>query len=240
MYSRTLVLVLRRRTLSNCLTLVVGFDQREAISYHTFCQSVLEKSSIPVRFIPLAENTLRFYREKHRDISNRFVFSRFLTPYLLDFQGMAVFADGDMVCQADIAELADMFDTSKAVQLVQHNYQTKSSKKYLNNININYPRKNWSSLVIFNCAHPSNRILTPAYIEERDGAHLHRFGWLLDEEIGALPAEWNWLATEYDDNPAAKIVHYTLGTPCFKDYRDADMAESWWEANTRANQGLNA
>ena len=222
------------------ITLVVGFDQREAISYHTFCQSVLEKSSLPVRFIPLAENTLAFYRESHKNISNRFIFSRFLTPYLLGFHGMAVYADGDMVCQADIAELLDLFDPSKAVQLVQHNYETKSSKKYLNNTNINYPRKNWSSLVIFNCGHPSNRILTPAYIEERDGAHLHRFGWLKDEEIGALPAEWNWLATEYDDNPAAKIVHYTLGTPCFKDYRQAEMSEAWWKANARANEGLDA
>ena len=224
----------------NSITLVVGFDQREAISYHTFCQSVLEKSSIPVCFIPLAENTLRFYQEKHKDISNRFVFSRFLTPYILEFQGMAIFADGDMVCQTDIAELVDLFDASKAVQLVQHNYQTKSPKKYLNNINVNYPRKNWSSLVVFNCAHPSNRVLTPAYIEERDGAHLHRFGWLPDEEIGALPLEWNWLATEYDDNPAAKIVHYTLGTPCFKDYRHTEMADSWLAANFRANEGLDA
>jgi hypothetical protein len=75
---------------------VVGFDQREAISYHTFCQSVLEKASIPVRFMPLAENTLGFYKERHANISNRFVFSRFLTPYLADYQGMAVFADGEL------------------------------------------------------------------------------------------------------------------------------------------------
>jgi len=226
--------------LNNTLTLVVGFDQREAISYHTFCQSVLEKASIPVRFVPLAENTLRFYQERHQNISNRFVFSRFLTPYLNDYQGIAVFADGDMVCQADIAELAAMFDPGKAVQLVQHDYQTKAVKKYLNNINVNYPRKNWSSLVIFNCQHPSNRVLTPAYIEEHEGSHLHRFAWLKDDEIGELPLEWNWLATEYDENPNAKIVHYTLGTPCFRDYKSAPMAEHWWLTNRRANEGLDA
>ena len=226
--------------MNNTLTLVVGFDQREAISYHTFCQSVLEKASIPVRFVPLAENTLRFYQERHENISNRFVFSRFLTPYLNDYEGMAVFADGDMVCQADIAELAAMFDPGKAVQLVQHDYQTKAVKKYLNNINVNYPRKNWSSLVIFNCQHPSNRVLTPAYIEEHEGSHLHRFAWLKDDEIGELPLEWNWLATEYDENPNAKIVHYTLGTPCFRDYKSAPMAEQWWLTNRRANEGLDA
>ena len=181
--------------MSSSLTVVVGFDQREAISYHTFCQSVLEKSSVPLRFIPLAENTLHFYRECHPDISNRFVFSRFLTPYHVDFQGLVIFADGDMVCQTDIAELAALCDPSKAVQVVQHDYQTKASRKYLNNVNINYPRKNWSSLIIFNCAHSANRVLTPAYVKEKDGAHLHRFGWLRDVEIGPLPLEWNWLAT---------------------------------------------
>jgi lipopolysaccharide biosynthesis glycosyltransferase len=217
---------------------VVGFDQREAISYHTFCQSVLEKSSIPVRFIPLAENTLSFYKERRDNVSNSFVFSRFLTPYLTDYDGLAVFADGDMVCQTDIAELSALFDPGRAVQVVQHDYQTKATKKFLNNDNVNYPRKNWSSLVLFNCSHPANRILTPEYVEKKEGAHLHRFGWLLDEEIGALPREWNWLATEYEDNPQAKIVHYTLGTPCFQDYRAAAMAGHWWEANTRLNQGL--
>jgi lipopolysaccharide biosynthesis glycosyltransferase len=217
---------------------VVGFDQREAISYHTFCQSVLEKSSIPVRFIPLAENTLSFYKECRDNVSNSFVFSRFLTPYLTDYDGLAVFADGDMVCQTDIAELSALFDPGRAVQVVQHDYQTKATKKFLNNDNVNYPRKNWSSLVLFNCSHPANSILTPEYVEKKEGAHLHRFGWLLDEEIGALPREWNWLATEYEDNPQAKIVHYTLGTPCFQDYRAAAMAGHWWEANTRLNQGL--
>ena len=224
--------------MTNGLTIVVGFDQREAISYHTFCQSVLEKSSIPVRFIPLAENTLSFYKERRDNVSNSFVFSRFLTPYLTDYDGLAVFADGDMVCQTDIAELSALFDPGRAVQVVQHDYQTKATKKFLNNDNVNYPRKNWSSLVLFNCSHPANRILTPEYVEKKEGAHLHRFGWLLDEEIGALPREWNWLATEYEDNPQAKIVHYTLGTPCFQDYRAAAMAGHWWEANTRLNQGL--
>jgi len=224
--------------LPNSLTLVVGFDQREAISYHTFCQSVLEKSSIPVRFIPLAENTLQFYRENHKNISNRFVFSRFLTPYLLDFQGMAVFADGDMVCQTDIAELAALFDPAKAVQVVQHNYQTKSARKYLNNTNINYPRKNWSSLVIFNCSHASNRILTPSYIEEKDGAHLHRFGWLPDEEIGALPVEWNTMTTLQPKSYITPLARRASRITAIPQYRNAAMSDVWWEANGRANEGL--
>ena len=136
------------------IKLVIGFDQREAVAYHNFCQSVLEKASIPVQFIPLSANSLYFYKETHKDGSNRFIYSRFLTPYLCNFDGFAVFADGDMICNADIAELQKLFDPAKAVQVVKHDYQTKRAVKYLNNKNENYPRKNWSSLIIFNCSHP--------------------------------------------------------------------------------------
>jgi hypothetical protein len=162
----------------NKITIVVGFDQREAIAYHSFCQSILEKSTIPVQFIPLSINSLYFYNENHNDGSNNFIYSRFLTPYICDFKGFAVYADGDMICNADISELADLFDTSKAVQLVKHDYKTKRSIKYFGNENKNYPRKNWSSVVIFNCQHPSIKVLTPQFIQNHSGSFLHRFQWL--------------------------------------------------------------
>lgn len=222
----------------NKITLVVGFDQREAVAYHTFCQSVLEKSSLPVQFIPLAENTLVGYKETHTDGSNKFIYSRFLTPYLCNFEGWAIFADGDMVCQTDIKQLWDLRDDSKAVQVVQHDYQTKAHKKYLDNKNENYPRKNWSSVILWNCGHPAHRVLTPEFIQKQTGAYLHRFSWLSDAQIGALPREWNWLAIEYEDNPQARLVHFTLGTPCFKDYADTAMADIWHEARERVNDGM--
>lgn len=222
----------------NKITLVVGFDQREAVAYHTFCQSVLEKASLPVQFIPLAENTLVGYKETHTDGSNKFIYSRFLTPYLCNFGGWAIFADGDMVCQADIKQLWDLRDESKAVQVVQHDYRTKAHQKYLGNKNENYPRKNWSSVILWNCGHPAHRLLTPEFIQQQKGAYLHRFSWLSDEQIGALPREWNWLAIEYEDNPQAKLVHFTLGTPCFKDYADTAMADIWKSAYRRVIDGM--
>lgn len=217
---------------------VVGFDQREAIAYHTFCQSVLERSSLPVQFLPLAENTLSFYRETHTDGSNRFIYSRFLTPFLMGHQGWALFADGDMICRTDLAELWRLRDPSKAVQVVQHDYQTKATRKYLGNKNENYPRKNWSSVILWNCAHPAHRVLTPAFVMGQTGAFLHRFSWLQDEQIGALPPEWNWLALEYPDNPNAHLIHYTLGTPCFKDYADTEMASHWHAVQQRVLDGM--
>ena len=224
--------------MSEKINIVVGFDQREAIAYHTFTQSIIEKSSIPVFFTPLAVNTLKDYKETHKDRSNDFIYSRFLTPYLNNFTGWAIFADGDMVCQSDIKELWDLRDESKALLVVKHNYQTKKSIKYLGNINENYPRKNWSSLILWNCAHPKHKMLTPEFIANQSGKFLHRFSWLEDHDIGELPIEWNWLAVEYPVNTKAKIIHYTLGTPCFKDYRDTDMSENWFEVHRRSLEGL--
>jgi lipopolysaccharide biosynthesis glycosyltransferase len=220
------------------INIIVGFDQREAIAFHVFCQSVLEKVSRPVRFLPLVRGSLLEYQEKHSDGSNSFTYSRFLCPYLMGYKGHAIYADGDMVCNGDIAELWDLRDASKAVQIIKHDYSTKANKKYFGNKNENYPRKNWSSVVIWNCEHAKNRQLNPEFIDSKTGAFLHRFQWLDDGEIGALPIEWNWLATEYDANPDAKLIHYTLGTPCFREYQKSEMAEAWHSAFGRATQGI--
>jgi lipopolysaccharide biosynthesis glycosyltransferase len=220
------------------INIVVGFDQRESVAYHTFTQSIIEKSSLPVSLTPLAINTLKDYQETHADKSNDFVYSRFLTPYLYDFKGWAIFADGDMICQADIKELWDLKDESKALLVVKHDYQTKAKQKYLGNINENYPRKNWSSVMLWNCAHPKHRILTPDFIANQTGKYLHRFSWLDDAEIGELPIEWNWLAIEYPENKNAKLIHYTLGTPCFEDYKNTDMSDIWHDEYKRMIDGI--
>jgi lipopolysaccharide biosynthesis glycosyltransferase len=216
----------------------IGFDQRESVAYHTFCQSIIEKASLPVSFFPLAINNLENYKETHTDQSNDFIYSRFLTPYLSDFEGWAIFADGDMICQSDIKGLWDLRDEKKAVMVVKHDYQTKASIKYLGNKNENYPRKNWSSVILWNCSHPKHKILTPEFIQNQTGKYLHRFSWLDDSEIGDLPKEWNWLAIEYPENQDAKLIHYTLGTPCFKEYEKTDMADIWYETFERVKDGI--
>ena len=216
----------------------IGFDQRESVAYHTFVQSLIDHASIPLVITPLAVKTLKGYEEKHEDKSNDFVYSRFLTPFLNDFKGWAIFADGDMICQKDIKELLDLRDESKALQLVKHDYKTKANQKYLGNINQDYPRKNWSSVILWNCAHPKHKILTPDFIANESGKYLHRFSWLDDNEIGELPKEWNWLATEYPINEQANIIHYTLGTPCFKDYRNTEMSGIWLKKHDRLNDGM--
>ena len=220
------------------IKIVIGFDQRESVAYHTFCQSIIEKASSPISFMPLAINNLSDYKETHSDKSNDFVYSRFLTPYLNEFKGWAIFADGDMICQADIKELWDLRDDTKALLVVKHDYQTKAHHKYLGNINENYPRKNWSSVILWNCGHPKHKILTPQFIANQTGKYLHRFSWLNDDEIGELSKEWNWLAIEYPENKEAKLIHYTLRTPCFEDYKNTEMAELWHSAYNKTQDGF--
>tara|TARA_B100000242_G_C43047184_1_gene488890 strand:- start:824 stop:1504 length:681 start_codon:yes stop_codon:yes gene_type:complete len=216
--------------LSKLLNIFIGFDQKEAIAYHTFVQSLIEKSSVPLSIIPLAENNLNFYNESHSDGTNKFTYSRFLIPYLMDYNGWAIFVDGDMVCLSDIKELISYFDPKYAVSVVKHDYKTKQKLKYFGQKNEDYPRKNWSSVIIWNCSHPKNKQLNPSFVNNKEGSFLHRFKWLNDQEIGDLPKSWNWLAIEYPEKDNLKLIHYTLGTPCFKDYANTSLSEFWKKA----------
>lgn len=217
------------------INVFVGYDPREAVAYHAFCQSVIERASVPVSFVPLAATALKGFDGK-RDGSNAFIYSRFLVPHLMGYKGLAIFADGDMICNADIAELANLADPYMAVQVVKHDYKTKHPTKYLGNKNADYPRKNWSSLILWNCGHFANKCLTPNYITEHDGAHLHRFGWLKDERIGSLPPDWNFLVGEEEKRPDIKLVHYTIGVPSFSEYNKCDYAEAWHLTHYRMNK----
>jgi len=217
------------------LKIFVGFDGKvEPVAYHTFCQSVIEKASISVSFTPLALNTLSEYKETHTDGSNAFIYSRFLVPYLCDFKGMALFVDGDMICRTDIAEILWEHDQDEALKVVKHYYQTKHPVKYLGAKNEDYPKKNWSSVMLWNCGHHLNKQLTPQFVMDKPGKYLHRFEWLKHEDqVGKLDDTWNWLETEYEYNPDAKLVHHTLGTPCFKDYQSTDYSQEWWDTYHR-------
>lgn len=218
--------------MQSTIPLHVGFDPREAATYHVFAQSVIERASVPVSFHPLHKPMLAGF-DGQRDGSNAFVYSRFLVPSLQGFQGWAIFADGDMVCLDDIALLWQERDESKAVMVVKHDYRTKHFRKYvgtdMETDNKDYPRKNWSSLVLWNCGHPANRILTPEFVSQSPGSLLHRFQWLQDDLIGDIPRQWNALAVE-EDISCASVVHYTLGIPGVPHYAHCDGADHWHRA----------
>jgi len=216
----------------------VGYDPREAVAYHTCANSIIRHASRPVAIIPLALNLFEDYEETHTDGSNHFIYSRFLVPHLMEYSGHAIFIDGDMIVRSDIVELWEQRDVTKDVQIVKHDYRTRMTEKYLGAKNEDYPRKNWSSVILWNCNSFPNRRLTPNFVQQSTGSFLHRFTWLDDERIGELPREWNWLPDEYGPNPDAKLLHYTLGTPCFHEFATTPMADEWHREHLLADYCL--
>lgn len=205
-----------------------GYEQREALGFHVFAASVIAHASNLVSIVPLAEMGLPRG-------SNAFTRSRFLVPHLSDYVGRAIFADAsDMLMAADVAELDALFDPRYAVQVVKHpNYQTRHPVKYrgtpLETVNMNYPRKNWASLMLVNCEHQAWRRMSPAGLAEFSTipTALLGFEWLPDGAIGELPNEWNRLVDEGQPVEGAKLLHWTAGIPGFEEYRDAPGAEAW-------------
>jgi lipopolysaccharide biosynthesis glycosyltransferase len=196
------------------IPIFIGYDPREAIAFHVCANSIIRHASRPVAIIPLALNLFDDYKETHTDGSNQFIYSRFLVPHLMNFQGHAIFIDGDMIVRDDIIKLWDLRRLDLDVQVVMHDYKTRMTEKYLGAKNENYPRKNWSSVILWNCNSFPNRKLTPEFIQKSTGAELHRFTWLQDERIGELPPEWNWLPDEY-------------GPPCFHEFATTNQGSEW-------------
>ena len=205
----------------------VGYDPREAIAYHVCTNSIIRNASAPVAIIPVALNLFQDYKETHGDNSNHFVYTRFLVPHLMGFTGRAIFIDGDMIVRGDIVELFESFQLGHDVAVVKHDYKTRMTEKYMGAKNEDYPRKNWSSVIIWDCQTFPNRKLTPEFVQKQPGSFLHRFSWIQDDRIQALPQEWNWLPDELGPNPDAKLLHYTLGTPCFLEFADTPQGDIW-------------
>jgi lipopolysaccharide biosynthesis glycosyltransferase len=211
------------------ILVAIGYDKREAVAYHVCVQSIIEHASEPhrLRFMPVAG--------EQRDGSNAFIYQRFLVPWLCSYVGRALFLDGDMIVKGDVCKLVDNSRLDKAVSVVKHDdYKTKYPIKYLGNKNEDYPRKNWSSVIVWNCGNYKNRKLTPEFVAQSDGSYLHRFQWLKDDDIDSLPTSWNRLVLEQDIKPDDKLLHYTIGTPCFIEYAVCDGADEWWNTYRRA------
>ncbi|KAL5979589.1 hypothetical protein ACLOJK_019495 [Asimina triloba] len=209
---------------------------RLEIHYEVCRYSILKRASIPVEVIPIKQSELRsknlYWRERSPTESTEFSFSRFLTPHLANFEGWAMFVDCDFLYTADIKELSQFADDKYAVMCVHHDYAPKETTKMDGIPQTVYPRKNWSSMVLYNCGHPKNRKLTPEIVNTETGAFLHRFTWLDDQEIGSIPFVWNFLvghnridANDPDTKP--KALHYTLGGPWFEAWKNCEFADLW-------------
>lgn len=212
------------------LSVYIGYDPMESVAYYTLAHSLQRRCSIPLSIAPVARTQLKgvYTRERGPTESTDFSLTRFLVPWLSGFAGWSIYMDCDMLCRADVAELAGETkrQPDKGVLVCKHDYTPRTSRKFLDRVQTTYPRKNWSSLMLFNNEHC--RALTPEYVNSASPSDLHRFAWMDDRLIGELPLEWNWLVGEYAYNASAKLVHFTLGGPYFDAYRDCDYAQEWF------------
>lgn len=222
----------------------LGFDEAEmrACAVARFSASALATVGLDVRRISMLEMQARgiYYRPTEQrspgywdvisaaPMSTGHAIARFLVPYLCEYVGWALFADGDVLVRRDLGELFSLADPRYAVQVVKHQYAPIDSEKMTGHAQTQYARKNWSSVMLFNCAHQANRALNVDLVNSVPGRDLHRFCWLEDDQIGALPSEWNHLVGHSPDSEDAAIAHFTSGIPDMPGYEHVRYADEWY------------
>ena len=212
----------------------IGYDTREDIAYQVSAYSI-SKISPSIKISPLKLTDLKskglYTREEDKLGSTEFTFSRFLIPALNNYEGWALFCDCDIIFLEPLEKLFSNLDNKYAVMCVKHDYKPTNTQKMDGKVQTLYPRKNWSSLVLWNCGHPSNKQLTKDIINHQNttGKYLHRFSWLNDDEIGELSKEWNWLVGWYQEplDGKPKALHYTEGGPWFPEHRFCEYHDIW-------------
>ena len=217
----------------NNLNIYIGYDSKEDIAYRVCKYSILKRSRSNIKITSLKLYELVAKKLYMRDIdplaSTEFTYSRFLVPALNNYKGWAIFCDCDFIFFEDISNILNDIDKSKAVYCVQHDYTPKEKHKMDGQKQTIYPRKNWSSFILFNCSHPSNKKLNLDLVNSETGSFLHQFKWLEDNEIGSLDERWNWLEgwTSNHNNKKPFAVHYTRGGPWFDEWQDVEFASEW-------------
>lgn len=226
------------------MKIYIGYDSREDEAWDICKFSIMQRASLPLEIEPLNSDHPKYSREyltdsqgqrvdviDGRPFSTSFSFARFMVPAIQDYKGWAVYADCDFLFLEDIAKLWQFKDDSYAIRVVKHEHDPIERVKMDGRTQQTYPRKNWSSLVLWNCGHPANRRLTPYQVNSRPGSWLHGFHWLQDEEIGELPLGWNYLSGYYPlrEKNEVQAIHYTEGGPWFDKYRGCDFADLWLE-----------
>lgn len=233
------------------LKVFIGFDPREQDAYLVARHSLRKRASIQVEVTPLILEHLRWKRLYERPhemregriwdyisrapMATEFALTRFLVPHLAGYRGPALFVDCDFLFRADVKRLLDCFDPTFAVQVVKHEHRPEAETKMDGQIQTGYPRKNWSSCVLWNCGHLAHAGQLER-VNRWSGLWLHQFRWLQDQDVGELPLAWNWLEGINPPmlwtGPAA--VHYTRGIPSMPGYEDSAYAGEWREVLAEA------
>jgi lipopolysaccharide biosynthesis glycosyltransferase len=207
----------------------IGYDSREDEAYQVARASILEHSP-GIDVSPIVRSDLIdrgiFRRSHDLRASTEFTLTRFLVPFLSDYKGFSLFVDCDILCNVDVLKILDNVDESCDVSCVQHDYTPKGKFKMDGKEQHIYPKKNWSSVMVYNNSKCWK--LTPDVINLVDPSYLHQMRWA--DKIGYLDHTWNYLAGYYSDIDNPNIIHYTDGGPWFPQYENCEFAEEWKQA----------
>ena len=221
------------------LKIYIGYDSRQDKDPlgkgiinppYEVCKASIRKYNTEVDIIPLKLDELIkkgiYSREKDPLASTEFTYSRFLVPFLNKFEGTALFCDSDFLWQTDIANILNYYDTDYSIMCCQHQYIPSNETKMDGLKQTIYPRKNWSSLMLFNCSDQDCKKLTPEVINNQSPKYLHRMNWTIDNKIGSIPLEYNWLEGDYGNIIDPKAIHFTNGGPWHSTW-NGDYREDW-------------
>ena len=219
------------------IKIFIGYDRRIPVAFQTLVHSITARSTEPVAITPLCLTNLGklYTRDVNPLQSTEFSFSRFLTPYLCNFEGWSIFMDNDMIVLDDIAKLWALRDDKYAVMCVKHEQKPSEEKKFMGAVQTKYEKKNWTSVMLFNNA--KCKALTPEFVNTATGLELHQFKWLeSDNQIGEIPHQWNHLV-DYDEKApkTPSLLHYTIGGPFYPDYVNCQYSEEWFAEFEGAN-----
>jgi lipopolysaccharide biosynthesis glycosyltransferase len=224
----------------------VGWDSREPEAYDVCAYTLRKASSVPLDIVPIRQADLRqaglYWRDADPLASTEFTYTRFLVPQMAGYEGWALYCDCDFLWTGDVAELfAAGIDDRNAVACVHHDHRPTEASKMDGKVQTSYPRKNWSSLMLFNCGHTSTQQLTADVVNTQTGAYLHRMQWAKDDEIGSVDPTWNWLEGHSPVGPTPpKAIHYTRGGPWMENWRHVQYADRWLEAFAEASAAAEA
>lgn len=215
------------------LPIFIGFDHRQPISYNVLQHSILSRASKPVSITPLCLNTLSITRTG----LTPFTFSRYLVPWLMGYQGWALFMDSDVLVLGDVAELFDC-----TPRFPQKDGEPRVGwSGYAAMVSKNVKQFEWASVMLWNCGHPANKTLTPEWIED-EANNPAKFGWLeggaKSDLIGDFPREWNHLVGYDPPRTDAKLVHYTMGIPPYPETNMCEYAKEWHDEHQAMNSAV--
>ena len=225
----------------------IGWDSNEQEAYEVAERTLLEHSGLraePLKLKELTLNRMIDRRVTRKGVylwdhisqapqSTEFALTRFLVPFLCR-EGWALFTDCDVVFLDDARKIMEHADPDKAVMVVKHDYVSRETSKMGGAPQTNYGRKNWSSVILWNCSHPAHSRIDLNVVNRFPGKSLHQFCWLADAEIGELPAGWNWLVGVEPKPSPLHVAHFTLGGPWIQGWEGAEYDEVWLDAQRPA------